>query len=139
MFSAVTGFGKQIGVGKEADIFVATNEAEEALCVKLHRLGRTSFRRVKEQRDYMQHRKSASWFYLSRLSALKEFAFMKVLYDHGFPVPEPIDANRHCVIMRLLDAVQLNQVGALRNGPCSHFHHANAIGAVLIGSVCHGD
>ena len=66
------------GVGKEADIFVATNEAEEALCVKIHRLGRTSFRRIKQSRDYMMHRKSASWFYLSRLSALKEFAFMKV-------------------------------------------------------------
>ena len=38
---------------------------------------------------------------------------MKVLYEHGFPVPEPMDANRHCVIMRLLDAIQLNQVSEL--------------------------
>ena len=42
------------------------------------RLGRTSFRRLKEKRDYHQYRKHTSWLYLSRLAATKEFAFMKV-------------------------------------------------------------
>ena len=36
---------------------------------------------------------------LSRLSALKEYAFMKALHDKGFPTPTPIDVNRHCVLM----------------------------------------
>ncbi len=44
------------------------------------RLGRTSFRAVKNTRDYLLHRKNASWLYLSRLAATKEFAFMKVLF-----------------------------------------------------------
>jgi len=70
--------------------------------LKLHRLGRTSFRTVKKNRDYLQTRKSASWLYLSRLAALKEFAYMKVLYDNGFPVPRPIDINRHAVLMELI-------------------------------------
>ena len=48
------------------------------LAMKLHRLGRTSFRAVKSKRDYLRHRSSFSWLYLSRLAALKEFAFMKV-------------------------------------------------------------
>ena len=42
------------------------------------RLGRTSFRQLKNKRDYHKHRKNTSWLYLSRLSATKEFAFMKV-------------------------------------------------------------
>lgn len=42
------------------------------------RLGRTSFRKLKEKRDYLGHRHSASWIYLSRLAAMKEFAYMKV-------------------------------------------------------------
>jgi RIO kinase 2 len=64
------------------------------------RLGRTSFRNVKNTRDYLQHRKSpGNWLYLSRLAALKEFAFMKALHNHGFPTPEPIEWNRHCVMM----------------------------------------
>lgn len=48
--------------------------------------------------------------YLSRLAALKEFCFMKALHENGFPVPRPIDANRHCVLMELLDAYPLSQV-----------------------------
>lgn len=41
-------------------------------------LGRVSFRAIKEKRDYMGKRKSASWMYMSRLAAQKEWAFMKV-------------------------------------------------------------
>jgi RIO kinase 2 len=66
----------------------------EVFALKLHRLGRTSFRDVKSKRDYLGKRNSYSWLYLSRLAALKEFAFMKALGDHGFPVPEAIDNNR---------------------------------------------
>jgi RIO-like serine/threonine protein kinase len=43
-----------------------------------NRLGRISFRAIKEKRDYMGKRKSASWMYMSRLAAQKEWAFMKV-------------------------------------------------------------
>lgn len=42
------------------------------------RLGRTSFRKLKEKRDYLKHRKNYSWLYLSRLAAIKEYAYMKV-------------------------------------------------------------
>ena len=34
----------QIGVGKESDIFEVTNEEGDVMALKLHRLGRTSFR-----------------------------------------------------------------------------------------------
>ena len=44
----------------------------------LNSLGRTSFRKLKEKRDYLKHRKNYSWLYLSRLAAIKEFAYMKV-------------------------------------------------------------
>ena len=44
------------------------------------RLGRTSFRQLKNKRDYHRHRGNASWLYLSRLAAMKEFAFMKVIH-----------------------------------------------------------
>lgn len=49
------------------------SEDGEVLALKLHRLGRTSFRAVKSKRDYLRDRSSASfsWLYLSRLAALK--------------------------------------------------------------------
>lgn len=35
---------------------------------------------------------------------------MKALHANGFPVPEPLDVNRHCVVMRLADGYQLNSI-----------------------------
>lgn len=43
-----------------------TNDAGEVFALKLHRLGRTSFRAVKNKRDYVGNRSSYSWLYLSR-------------------------------------------------------------------------
>ena len=53
-----------------------------------------------------------SWIYLSRISATKEFAYMKALHDRGFPVPRPIDFNRHIVVMELVNGLTLQQVNA---------------------------
>ncbi len=78
--------------------------------LKLQRLGRTSFRNIKEKRDYLRHRHTSSWLYMSRLAATKEYAFMTVLYSAGFPVPRPIDQNRHCIVMSLIDAYPLCQI-----------------------------
>lgn len=44
---------------------------------------------------------------MSRLAAQKEYAFMKILHENGFPVPKPLDHVRHCVLMELIDAYPL--------------------------------
>lgn len=61
-----------------ADIYIVASPDGEQYAMKLHRLGRTSFRNLKNKRDYHKHRRNMSWLYLSRLSATKEFAYMKV-------------------------------------------------------------
>ncbi|KAJ0403416.1 hypothetical protein P43SY_003987 [Pythium insidiosum] len=111
----IVGLGRQIGVGKESDIFLATQEDGTEVAIKFHRLGRTSFRAVKSKRDYLRNRKSVSWFYMSRLSAMKEFAFLKALHERGFPTPTPIDHNRHAICMSLVDGFPLSQVRRLAN------------------------
>jgi RIO kinase 2 len=35
---------------------------------------------------------------------------MKALKDRGFPVPTPLDFNRHCVVMDLIDGFPLQNV-----------------------------
>ncbi|KAK9507123.1 hypothetical protein O3M35_008931 [Rhynocoris fuscipes] len=107
---SVYSFGNQIGVGKESNIYVVSNEEGQPLCLKLHRLGRICFRNLKEKRDYHAHRNKASWLYLSRISATKEFAYMKALKDRGFPVPTPLDINRHCIIMELVNGHPLSRL-----------------------------
>lgn len=47
---------------------------------------------------------------MSRLAAMKEFAFMKALRENGFSVPEPIAQNRHTIVMSLIDAFPLRQI-----------------------------
>lgn len=113
--------GRSVGVGKEADVFMVSPserlyeevpdlDDQPNLAMKLHRLGRTSFRNVKSKRDYLCHRKSASWIYFSRLAAIKEYAFMCALHERGFPVPRPLGHSRHVVVMELIDGVQLSQI-----------------------------
>eukprot|EP01060_Flectonema_neradi_P002221 TRINITY_DN1134_c7_g2_i1.p1 TRINITY_DN1134_c7_g2~~TRINITY_DN1134_c7_g2_i1.p1 ORF type:complete len:497 (+),score=116.01 TRINITY_DN1134_c7_g2_i1:103-1593(+) len=109
--------GNKIGVGKESDIYVVMNEEEEELILKIQRLGRTSFRSIKKNRDYKNGRAlhGESWYYLSRLAAAKEFSFMKALHAEGFPVPTPIDQNRHCIVMSRVNGVPLINVAELEH------------------------
>lgn len=110
---SVAAVGRRIGVGKESDIMIVSSPDQEQRVLKIHRLGRISFRAIKEKRDYMGKRKSASWMYMSRLAAAKEYAFMKILHEHGFPVPQPIDQARHCIVMSYIDAFPLRQIAVL--------------------------
>ncbi|KAK2496446.1 hypothetical protein MC885_006655 [Smutsia gigantea] len=103
----VESVGNQMGVGKESDIYIVADEEGQQFALKLHRLGRTSFRNLENKHDYHKHRHNMSFLYLSRLSAMKEFAYMKALYERKFPVPKPIDYNHHAVVMELLNGYPL--------------------------------
>ncbi|KAL1976039.1 hypothetical protein VTN31DRAFT_4431 [Thermomyces dupontii] len=105
--------GNRIGVGKESDIMVVAGPDGTQRILKIHRLGRISFRSVKKNRDYLGRRSTGSWMYMSRLAAIKEFTFMKALHQHGFPVPEPISQNRHTIVMSLVDAFPLHQIATV--------------------------
>uniref|UniRef100_A0AC35GV65 Non-specific serine/threonine protein kinase n=1 Tax=Panagrolaimus sp. PS1159 TaxID=55785 RepID=A0AC35GV65_9BILA len=107
--------GNQIGVGKESDIYIAGDPEKNDVVLKFHRLGRTSFRKIKEKRDYHKKRHYCSWLYLSRIAALKEFSFLEALHKKNFSVPKPIDACRHVVVMGLIDGLTLCHVDSLPN------------------------
>jgi RIO kinase 2 len=90
-----------------SDVYVAITPQNTQIVLKFHRLGRTSFRDVKKKRDYFmvnalsKNKKQGtqyrtlpnSWLFLSRTSALKEFAFMKSLYEVGYPTPRPGESS----------------------------------------------
>ncbi|XP_034547737.1 serine/threonine-protein kinase RIO2 [Notolabrus celidotus] len=131
--------GNQMGVGKESDIYIVASPNGEQYALKLHRLGRTSFRNLKNKRDYHKHRKNMSWLYLSRLSAMKEFAYMKALYDRGFPVPKPVDYNRHAVVMELINGYPLCQVHELQDPPALYNEFMELIVKLANHGLIHGD
>ncbi|KAL1376064.1 hypothetical protein pipiens_020366, partial [Culex pipiens pipiens] len=136
---SVAGFGNQIGVGKESNIYTVGDEEGNPLCLKLHRLGRVCFRNVKEKRDYHGKRHKMSWLYLSRISATREYAYMKALYDRGFPVPRPLVFNRHCVIMELVDGYPLTNVAEVGNVEQLYDDLMNLIVRLGNCGVIHGD
>ncbi|KAL7988880.1 hypothetical protein Chor_007799 [Crotalus horridus] len=131
--------GNQMGVGKESDIYIVANEEEEQLALKLHRLGRTSFRNLKNKRDYHKHRHKMSWLYLSRLAAMKEFAYMKALYDRQFPVPKPYDYNRHAIVMELVNGYPLCQVHHLEDPAFLYNELMELIVKLANHGLIHGD
>lgn len=108
--------GNQIGVGKESDIFVVSDEQGEQRVLKVHRLGRVSFKKgVRNKRDYartrsQKERGAGSWMYMSRLAAVKEFTFMTALHEAGMSVPVPLAQNRHQIAMSLIDGFPLRQI-----------------------------
>ncbi|KAI1149762.1 Rio2, N-terminal-domain-containing protein [Nemania diffusa] len=110
---AVYSVGNQIGVGKESDILVVADAQGAQLILKIHRLGRISFRTVKANRDYLRRRSGGSWMYLSRLAAEREYAFMRVLKEEGFLVPDPVSQSRHTILMSLIDAFPLRQIASV--------------------------
>ncbi|OXA62787.1 serine/threonine-protein kinase RIO2 [Folsomia candida] len=136
---SISGFGNQIGTGKESNVYTVTNEEGETLCLKLHRLGRICFRNIREKRDYHKNRHRASWLYLSRISATKEFAYMKALESRGFPVPKPIDFNRHCVIMQLVEGTPLCQVYKLDDPEALYEEMMSMLVNLGNHGVIHGD
>ncbi|PKI85906.1 non-specific serine/threonine protein kinase [Malassezia vespertilionis] len=126
--------GHRIGVGKESDINLVASEDGEQRVLKIHRLGRISFRKVKEKRDYMGKRSSASWMYMSRLAAEREFEFMQALHKFGYPVPTPIDQARHTIVMSFEDAYPLRQIVAL---PEDQVHKLYSVLMALIVRLAH--
>ncbi|KAF2432636.1 RIO1-domain-containing protein [Tothia fuscella] len=137
--SAIYSIGNQIGVGKESDIFVVASPTGRRLVLKIHRLGRISFRTVKSNRDYLRKGSSGSWMYMSRLAAQKEYSFMSALRNAGFPVPEPVAWNRHTVVMGLVDAFPLRQIAKVPDPPALYGQLMDLILRLARFGLIHGD
>lgn len=131
--------GNQIGVGKESDIFVVADEKGVQRVLKIHRLGRISFRTVKANRDYLRHRSSGSWMYMSRLAALKEYTFMTALRENGFPVPEPLAQSRHTIVMSLIDAFPMRQISSVPDPASLYAELISMILRLAQYGLIHGD
>ncbi|KAA8627780.1 Serine/threonine-protein kinase RIO2 [Pyrenophora tritici-repentis] len=137
--STVYSVGNQIGIGKESDIIVCASDTGKQLVLKIHRLGRISFRTVKANRDYLRNRQGGSWMYMSRLAAVKEYEFMKALRAEGFPVPEPLGQNRHTVVMSLIDAFPLRQISKVGDPATLYSELMTLIVRLAQYGLIHGD
>ncbi|GKT85674.1 serine/threonine-protein kinase RIO2 [Colletotrichum tofieldiae] len=131
--------GSRVGVGKESDIVMVADDRGMQCILKIHRLGRISFRTVKSNRDYLKNKQSGSWMYLSRLAAMKEYAFMKALKEEGFPVPQPIAQNRHTIVMSFIDSFPLRQISSIPDPAALYAELIDLILRLAKHGLIHGD
>ncbi|MFB6299467.1 MAG: serine/threonine-protein kinase RIO2 [Halobacteriales archaeon] len=98
------GFGSSLGVGKESDVYEV--RSYKPLALKYHREGYTNFREVMKDRDYTVDREHVSWMYTARKAAEREYEALEALYP-DVSVPQPVDHNRHAIVMEKLEGVEL--------------------------------
>ena len=98
------GVGAPLGVGKESDVYEV--RSFRPLALKFHREGYTNFREVMKEREYTADRDHVSWQYTARKAAEREYDALETLYP-DVSVPQPIDHNRHALVMEKVDGVEL--------------------------------
>ncbi len=104
---SVNSIGDIIGVGKESIVYAATSGiTNREVVIKFHREGKMSFKQVKKKREHAAEKKHISWLYASRLGAEREYDALKALYPQ-VKVPEPIDNNRHAIVMSVVKGQSL--------------------------------
>jgi len=104
----IEGFGSPLGVGKESDVYEV--QSYKPLALKYHREGYTNFREVMREREYTADRDHVSWLYTARKAAEREYEALETLYP-DVSVPQPIDTNRHAIVMEKVDGVELSRTG----------------------------
>ncbi len=100
----VNAIGKLMGEGKESAVFNCYSEKYGECVVKFHKVGHTSFKKVKEKRDYGDLHFSV----LAIRSARNEFKALQRL--QGLAVPKAYAWEGNAVLMELIDAKELYKV-----------------------------
>ncbi|MFB6283647.1 MAG: RIO1 family regulatory kinase/ATPase [Halobacteria archaeon] len=100
--------GGIVNSGKESVIYKC-KKGSQKLILKLHREGYTDFREVDKARSYTSEKHHISWFYTARKAAERENDRLETLYP-GVSVPEPVEYNRHGILMELVEGYELRNV-----------------------------
>jgi RIO kinase 2 len=103
----IDGFGAPLGVGKESDVFEV--RSFRPMACKFHREGYTNFREVDRGRSYTADREHVSHLYTARKAAEREYETLRDLYP-DVSVPQPVDHNRHAIVMERFDGAELARV-----------------------------
>ena len=103
----ISQLGPPIGKGKESDVYSCMDDDKNIYAAKFYRMGRTSFKSIKQLRDIIGNRGHLSWLYVNRLAAKKEYEALEEIYKLKLNTPKPIGYNRHIIIMSYLRGKEL--------------------------------
>ncbi len=103
----LSGVGKPIGIGKEADVLECIDSNANRLALKLFRIGRISFRDVTRKRLYKLDESIHNWLLLSIEAARRESNALKRLKKFNVNVPRVVAYNKHAIVMEYINGIRL--------------------------------
>jgi len=95
--NTITSIGPQIGIGKEAEIYLAHDSQEKDKILKMFRLGRSSFKQIKRKRDISTS--TSNWLLLNIQTAKREYDILNYLRQSSTSFPTPLYRSFHCIVM----------------------------------------
>jgi len=111
----ISQLGPLIGKGKESDVYSCMDDNRNIYAAKFYRMGRTSFKNIKNLRDLIGDRGHLSWLYVNRLAAKKEYEALEKIYELKLNTPKPIGYNRHILIMSYMRGKELVYYKNIKN------------------------
>lgn len=104
----ITAIGPQIGIGKEAEVYLAHDSLEQDKILKMFRLGRSSFKQIKRKREV--NTGTNSWLLLNIDTAKKEYDILTYLKDSSTSFPSPLYRSFHCIVMEPIYGSRLSEI-----------------------------
>ena len=104
----ITAIGPQIGIGKEAEVYLAHDSLKQDKILKMFRLGRASFKQIKRKRDV--NTGTNSWLLLNIETAKKEYDILTYLKDSSTSFPSPLYRSFHCIVMEPIYGSRLSDI-----------------------------
>ena len=106
----IAALGPQIGIGKEAEVYLARDSLDQDRILKIFRLGRSSFKQIKRKRDVSTA--INSWLLLNIDTAKKEYDILTYLKGSSNSFPNPLYRSFHCIVM---DAIYGNRLADIKS------------------------
>ncbi len=110
----VEAIGDRMAVGKESEIYRALAPGGTLVAVKFLRIGRPSFRSTRRVRVFADNPRY-DWYRQSRIAAEREYRALHELYYARASVPGPLAYNRHAIVIKYVDGVELYTRPSLNN------------------------
>jgi RIO kinase 2 len=109
----ITALGPQIGIGKEAEVYLARDLLNQERILKMFRLGRSSFKQIKRKRNVGTG--INSWLLLNIETAKKEYDILTYLKDSSSSFPTPLYRSFHCIVMEAIYGNRLSDIENLND------------------------
>jgi len=109
----ITALGPQVGIGKEAEVYLARDSLDQDRILKMFRIGRSSFKQIKRKRDVSTS--INSWLLLNIDTAIKEYDILTSLRDSSDSFPNPLYRSFHCIVMNAIYGNRLSDIEYLND------------------------